>query len=126
GVPAELIERMALDYARSDRAQICWTLGITEHHNAVDNVLSLINLVLLCGHVGRPGSGLNPLRGQNNVQGGGDMGALPHKLTGFQDVEDDAARAKFERAWGFPIPAKMGWNLTEMFEAMARDELKAL
>ena len=56
---------------------ICWTLGITEHHNAVDNVLALINLSLLCGHVGRWGSGLNPLRGQNNVQGGGDMGALP-------------------------------------------------
>ena len=62
---------------------ICWTLGITEHHNAVDNVLSLINLALLCGHVGRFGSGLNPLRGQNNVQGGGDMGAIPNKLHGL-------------------------------------------
>ena len=58
---------------------ICWTLGITEHHNAVDNVLALINLALLTGHVGRYGSGLNPLRGQNNVQGGGDMGALPEQ-----------------------------------------------
>ena len=65
---------------------ICWTLGITEHHNAVDNVLALINLSLLCGHVGRYGSGLNPLRGQNNVQGGGDMGAIPNKLPGFQDM----------------------------------------
>ena len=62
---------------------ICWTLGITEHHNAVDNVLALINLGLLCGHVGRYGSGLNPLRGQNNVQGGGDMGAIPNKLPGL-------------------------------------------
>ena len=68
-------------------AQLCWTLGITEHHNGVDNVLALINLPLLCGHVGRWGAGLNPLRGQNNVQGGGDMGALPNKLPGFQDVE---------------------------------------
>ncbi len=125
-VDAELIRRMALDFARADRAQICWTLGITEHHNAVDNVLSLINLALLTGHVGRYGSGLNPLRGQNNVQGGGDMGALPHKLTGFQDVEDDAVRAKFERAWGATIPKKKGWHLTEMFEAMEHGELTAL
>ena len=126
GVPAELIERMAIDYARSDRAELCWTLGITEHHNAVDNVLSLINLALLTGHVGRYGSGLNPLRGQNNVQGGGDMGALPNKLTGFQDVEDPVARSKFERAWGVTIPPKNGWNLSQMFEAMDHDELKAL
>ncbi len=84
---------------------ICWTLGITEHHNAVDNVLSLINLALLCGHVGRYGSGLNPLRGQNNVQGGGDMGAIPNKLPGFQDLErDDEARARFEAAWGVADP----------------------
>jgi len=126
GVPAELVRRMAFDYARADRAQICWTLGITEHHNAVDNVLALINLSLLTGHVGRYGSGLNPLRGQNNVQGGGDMGALPHKLTGFQDVEDDAARHAFEHAWGATIPPKNGWHLTEMFEAMGRGELTAL
>ncbi len=126
GVDAELIRRMALDYARADRAMICWTLGITEHHNAVDNVLGLINLGVLTGHVGKWGSGLNPLRGQNNVQGGGDMGALPHKLTGFQDVEDDAARAKFEKAWGVTIPPKNGWHLTEMFEAMDRKDLTAL
>ena len=74
GVPKDLIRQVAHEYARADRAQICWTLGITEHHNAVDNVLALINLALLTGHVGRYGSGLNPLRGQNNVQGGGDMG----------------------------------------------------
>jgi formate dehydrogenase major subunit len=126
GVPAALIERMALDYARADRAMICWTLGITEHHTAVDNVLGLINLALLTGHVGRWGSGLNPLRGQNNVQGGGDMGALPNKLTGFQDVEDDAARAKFERAWGVTIPPRNGWHLSHMFEAMGRGDLTAL
>ena len=125
-VPAALIERMARDYARADRAVICWTLGITEHHNAVDNVLSLINLGLATGHVGRWGSGLNPLRGQNNVQGGGDMGALPHKLPGFQDVEDPDARGRYERLWSATIPPHKGWTLTEMFEAMHRRELRAL
>ena len=106
---------------------ICWTLGITEHHNAVDNVLSLINLALLSGHVGRYGSGLNPLRGQNNVQGGGDMGAIPNKLPGFQDIErDDEARARFEPAWGATIPPEYGWHLTQMFHAMERGELRAL
>jgi formate dehydrogenase major subunit len=126
GVPAEAIRELAHAYGRADRAQMCWTLGITEHHNAVDNVLALINLALLCGHVGRWGAGLNPLRGQNNVQGGGDMGALPNKLPGFQDVEDASARAKFEAQWGVTIPPRNGWHLTDMFAAMGRGELRAL
>jgi len=126
GVPVATIEKVARAYARAPKAMICWTLGITEHHNAVDNVLALIHLALLTGHVGRWGSGLNPLRGQNNVQGGGDMGALPHRLTGFQDVEDAALRAKFERLWGCTIPPQKGWHLTEMFAAMERRELRAL
>jgi predicted molibdopterin-dependent oxidoreductase YjgC len=127
GVPADLIRDAAHAYARADRAMICWTLGITEHHNAVDNVFSLINLGLLTGHVGRYGSGLNPLRGQNNVQGGGDMGAIPNKLPGFQDIEaDHAARARFEQAWGATIPPRYGWHLTQMFQAMERGELRAL
>ena len=126
GIPAELIRKVARDYAKAERAMICWTLGITEHHNAVDNVLSLINLGLLTGHVGRYGSGLNPLRGQNNVQGGGDSGALPHKLPGFQDVEDDAIRARYDALWGVKVPPKKGWHLTEMFEAMEHGELTAL
>jgi predicted molibdopterin-dependent oxidoreductase YjgC len=127
GLPAEAIREVAHRYARADRAQICWTLGITEHHNAVDNVLALINLALLCGHVGKWGSGLNPLRGQNNVQGGGDMGAIPNRLAGFQDIErDDAAVAKFEAAWGTPIRRRYGWHLTQMFEGMERGELRTL
>src|SRR5215469_1339263 len=124
GVPKELIRQLAHDYAKADRAQICWTLGITEHHNAADNVLALINLSLLTGHVGRYGSGLVPLRGQNNVQGGGDMGAIPNKLTGFQDIETDHdARRRFGEKYGVTIPAKKGWHLSEMFDAMARGEL---
>jgi formate dehydrogenase major subunit len=126
GVPADTIQRMAHAYARAERAQICWTLGITEHHNAVDNVLALINLGLMTGHVGRYGSGLNPLRGQNNVQGGGDMGALPDRLPGFQHVENDELRAKFEAEWGAKVPAKRGWHLSGMFDAMERGELRAL
>ena len=127
GVPADTIRDVAHSFARADRAMICWTLGITEHHVGVNNVLSLINLALLCGHVGRYGSGLNPLRGQNNVQGGGDMGAIPNKLTGFQDIErDDAARAKFEAAWDCTITPRYGWHLTQMFHAMERGELRTL
>jgi predicted molibdopterin-dependent oxidoreductase YjgC len=126
GVPAGLIRQLAHEYARAGRAQICWTLGITEHHNAADNVFALINLALLTGHVGRYGSGLVPLRGQNNVQGGGDMGAIPNKLTGFQDVESDlAARARFEAVYGAPIPPRKGWHLSQMFEAMEDGELTA-
>ncbi len=88
--------------------------------------MALINLALLTGHVGRYGSGLNPLRGQNNVQGGGDMGAIPNKYPGFQDVEDPAVRAKFEQAWSVTLPPKYGWHLTQMFEAMDREELTTL
>jgi len=126
GVPAEAIRELAHAYATADTAQLCWTLGITEHHNATDNVLALINLSLLTGHIGRYGSGLVPIRGQNNVQGGGDMGALPNKLPGFQDIEDDEARGKFEAEWGQPIPAKKGKHLTQMFEAMEEGEIRAV
>ena len=126
GVPAAAIRQMAHAYAVAPRAQLCWTLGITEHHNAVDNVVALINLAILTGHVGRYGSGVNPLRGQNNVQGGGDMGAIPDRLTGFQHVENDELRAKFEKAWGAKIQPKRGWHLSDMFEAMDHGQLKTL
>jgi predicted molibdopterin-dependent oxidoreductase YjgC len=123
GVPAKIIRETAHAYARAERAELCWTLGITEHHNAADNVLALINLALLTGHVGRYGSGINPLRGQNNVQGGGDMGALPDRLPGFQHVENEELRGKFERAWGVKIDPKRGLRLSDMFDAMERREL---
>ena len=126
GVPAEQIRDAALAYAKAQRAIICWTLGITEHHNAVDNVLALINLALLTGKVGRYGSGLNPLRGQNNVQGGGDLGAIPDRLPGFQHVENAELRAKFERAWNCRIHPKKGLHLSGMFEAMEHGALTTL
>jgi formate dehydrogenase major subunit len=126
GVPADVIREAAHTYARAENAMICWTLGITEHHDAVDNVLALINLALLTGHVGRWGSGCNPLRGQNNVQGGGDMGAIPNRLPGFQEILDPEVRARFERAWNVKIQPRHGWNLTEMLRAMDRGDLRAL
>ena len=126
GVPAEVIRHVAHAYAEAPHAELCWTLGITEHHNAVDNVLALINLALLTGHVGRYGSGINPLRGQNNVQGGGDMGAIPDRLPGFQHVENEELRAKFERAWNRKIHPRRGWHVSGMLEAMDRGELTAL
>jgi predicted molibdopterin-dependent oxidoreductase YjgC len=126
GIPAGVIQEVARAYAQARRAQICWTLGITEHHNAVDNVLALINLALLTGHVGREGSGLNPLRGQNNVQGGGDMGAIPNRLPGFQDLEDDAIRSRFEAAWDCVIPPRRGMHLSQMFDAMEEGKLSSL
>jgi formate dehydrogenase major subunit len=124
GVPAHAIRDVALEYGRADRAMICWTLGITEHHNATDNVLALINLALLTGKVGRYGCGLNPLRGQNNVQGGGDMGAIPARMPGFQDLQVPAIHEKFSRAWGgAQFPDRKGYHLSEMFEAMEHGEL---
>ena len=126
GLPEEAIVELAEVYATAKSAQLCWTLGITEHHTGSENVMALCNLALLTGHVGRYGSGLVPIRGQNNVQGGGDMGALPNKLTGFQDVANDEIRAKFEAVWECEIPATPGKHLTLMMEAMANKELTHL
>jgi predicted molibdopterin-dependent oxidoreductase YjgC len=126
GVPAEAIRELAHAYAGAPTAQLCWTLGITEHHTATDNVLALIDLALLTGHVGRWGSGLVPIRGQNNVQGGGDMGAIPARLPGFLDVEDPESRSRFEEAWGTPVPPTAGLHLTAMFDAMEAGTLRSL
>jgi len=126
GIPAETIREAAHLFARADRAQICWTLGITEHHNATDNVFSLINLALLTGHIGRYGSGVNPLRGQNNVQGGGDMGAIPNRFVGFQDIRDPQVCDKFSRAWGVPQKNEYGMTMTQMFEATKNGDFHGL
>jgi len=126
GVPASAIRDLAHAYAKAESAQLCWTLGITEHQTGTENVLSLINLSLLTGHVGRWGSGLVPIRGQNNVQGGGDMGALPNKLPGFKDVADAEHRARFEKVYGTKIPETPGLHISLMLEAMGEGTLKAL
>jgi predicted molibdopterin-dependent oxidoreductase YjgC len=126
GVSAEDIREVARMYATADKATINWTLGITEHHNGADGVFALINLGLLTGHVGRYGSGLNPLRGQNNVQGGGDMGALPDKMVGGWQWDDPEAHELFEEVWGAPLPAKVGKNQAEMMDAVERGEIRGM
>jgi len=126
GVSAEDIRYVARLYAKAEKAIINWTLGITEHHNGTENVFALINLALLTGHIGKYGSGVNPLRGQNNVQGGGDMGALPNRLTGGWDYDDPEARALFKKVWGTEVPEKVGKHQTAMLEAIEKKEIKAL
>ena len=98
GVPAELIRQAARTYAQAERAAIYWGMGISQSTHGTDNTLSLVNLALMCGHVGQPGTGLNPLRGQNNVQGACDMGGLPNVYPGYQSVADPAIKEKFEKA----------------------------
>lgn len=101
GVPADLIREAARTYAEAETAAIYWGMGISQSVHGTDNTLSLANLALLTGHIGRPGTGLNPLRGQNNVQGCSDSGGLPNVYPGYQAVDDPEVRAKFEGAWGF-------------------------
>jgi formate dehydrogenase major subunit len=126
GVPAEDIKTAARIYAQADKASILYTMGITQHTTGVDNVKSCANLAMLCGNVGIEGGGVNPLRGQNNVQGACDMGALPVVFTGYQPVGNDEARAKFEKAWGVTLPAKPGITIVETLNAAHEGKVKAL
>jgi formate dehydrogenase major subunit len=108
GVKAADIEQAARWYAEAERGAIYYTLGITEHICGVDNVQSLCNLALMTGHIGREGTGINPMRGQNNIQGAGDAGALPNNYPGFQPVTDPANQAKFKEAWGVEVDLEKG------------------
>ncbi len=126
GVPAADIVRAARLYAEASAASIVYSMGITQHTTGTDNVLSLANLALLTGNVGKLGSGVNPLRGQNNVQGACDLGALPNVYPGYQKVDDDAVHAKFEKAWGDGLSATPGLTVVEMMNAAAEGTLKAL
>lgn len=126
GVQAGVLEKMARLYALNKPASIVYAMGITQHSTGVDNVKAVCNLALLCGNVGVRGGGVNPLRGQNNVQGACDMGGLPNVLPGYQPVTDAEVRHRFARAWGVPIPAQPGMTITEMAQAMADGRLKAL
>ncbi len=125
GVPAEDIRRAARIYAGAKAAAIYWGMGISQSTHGTDNALALTNLALLCGHIGRPGAGLNPLRGQNNVQGCSDSGGLPNVYTVYQPVADEAVRARFETAWGVPLPARPGLTMTEMVDGILLGTVKA-
>jgi formate dehydrogenase alpha subunit len=126
GVPAEDIVRAAHLYGSASPASIVYAMGITQHTTGTDNVLALANLAMLTGNIGKPGSGVNPLRGQNNVQGACDMGALPNFYSGYQRVTDPESRAKFEQAWGVPLPSEVGLTVVEMMNAAAEGGLKGL
>jgi formate dehydrogenase alpha subunit len=126
GVDRKHLERMAELYATHPPASLLYAMGITQHTTGVDNVKSCCNLAMLCGNVGVRGGGVNPLRGQNNVQGACDMGGLPNVLTGYQPVADPGVRKKFSEAWGKPLPERPGLTITDMIPAMLEGKLKAL
>jgi predicted molibdopterin-dependent oxidoreductase YjgC len=126
GVPAADIKSAAMEYAKTRKAAIYYTLGITEHAHGTDNIFSLANMVMMTGHLGVPFGGLNSLRGQNNVQGATDAGATPLYYTGFQPADDPANRAKFEKAWATDLPAGVGLNLNAIMKGVEGGTVKAL
>lgn len=126
GVDAGLIRRAAEWYATGSPSAIFYTLGITEHTCGTDNVKNLANLAMLCGQIGKPSSGVNPLRGQNNVQGGCDMGAMYYALPGYQKIDDPDVRKKFEQAWGRPLPANRGGRIPDFLENVDTGVTKGL
>ena len=126
GVPREDIARAARIYGSSRRAGIFYTMGITQHTCGTDNVTALANLVSLTGNIGRPSTGINPLRGQNNVQGASDAACLPNVYPGYQRVDDADVRKKFEQAWGVMLSPSVGMTSTEMMRAASQGRLKAL
>lgn len=126
GVPAQDIRQAAIWYAQTKKAGIYYTLGITEHSHGTDNVYSLANLVLMTGHLGIQSSGMNPLRGQNNVQGANDAGASPVFYPGYQKVDDPQAQTKFEKAWNCKLSPNPGMNLNVMMKAIPKKQIRAL
>lgn len=125
GVPKEKIVEAARMYATNKPATILYAMGITQHSHGTDNVIATANLAMLTGNVGKPSTGVNPLRGQNNVQGACDLGALPNVYTGYQAVADPAIKEKFEKAWGCSLNPSPGLTLTEMFDAAHKGQIKA-
>ena len=126
GVPVTDIVQAAHLYGKAAAAAVVYCMGITQHTSGVDNVKSCANLAMITGNLGRPGTGVNPLRGQNNVQGACDMGALPNVLTGYQPVLDDTKRAGVEQVWACHILAKLGLTETGMIDAAVSGDLKGL
>ena len=126
GVPAEQIREAALLMAELKPMALLYAMGITQHTSGHQNVMSCANLQMLLGNVGMPGGGVNPLRGQNNVQGACDMGGLPNYYPGYQSVATDSAAAKFESAWGVPLSRDPGLTVVEMLNAADAGRIKAM
>ncbi len=126
GVPAEDIRAAARAFATADRAAIVYAMGITQHVTGTDNVKALANLAMLTGNMGRESTGVNPLRGQNNVQGACDLGGLPNVVSGYQKVEDPQVQEKFAAAWGRPLPPRAGLTVVEILNAAHEGRIKAL
>jgi formate dehydrogenase alpha subunit len=125
-VPADELIKAAKMYGQAERGSIVYAMGITQHTTGVDNVLSCANLAMLTGNVGRPSTGVNPLRGQNNVQGACDLGGLPNVYPGYQRVTDQKVRKKFEIAWNTQLSDQIGLTVTEMVELAGSGDLKAM
>ena len=125
-IDADMLVEAAHMYATADKAPIIYCLGVTEHSTGTEGVMSMSNMAMLCGKLGRPGCGVNPLRGQNNVQGACDMGAMPNKFPGYQDVTNDEVRKKFEDAWGVELDGEIGMHATDVFGAAKRKEIRGL
>ena len=126
GVPREKIIQAARMYATNSPASILYTMGITQHSHGTDNVMAIANLAMLTGNIGKPGSGVNPLRGQNNVQGACDMGALPNVYPGYQSVADENIRAQFEAVWAAKLNPDVGKTLSEIIPAAGIGQIKAI
>jgi formate dehydrogenase alpha subunit len=126
GLNVEEIEATAREYASASQAMIAYTLGITEHHCGVNNVFDIANLALLTENIGKPGSGIMPLRGQNNVQGAGDMGCLPNQLAGAMSITNEGYRSRYEKAWNVTLNPQVGDTQTRTFDRLEEGEIKAL
>jgi formate dehydrogenase major subunit len=126
GVPAALVRGAARLYARGPNSAIYYGLGVTEHSQGSTAVLAMANLAMVTGNIGRPGVGVNPLRGQNNVQGSNDVGSFPHELTGYRHISDNAMRATFEHDWGVKLDPEPGLRIPNMFDAALDGSFKGI
>ena len=126
GIEPDVLRNVARTFARAESAIIFWGMGVSQHTHGTDNARCLIALSLICGQIGRPGTGLHPLRGQNNVQGASDAGLIPMFFPDYKSVEDAEIRAKYEAAWGVTLDPKRGKTVVEIMDAVHADEIKGM
>jgi formate dehydrogenase major subunit len=126
GIPADTLREVARTYARAESAIIFWGMGVSQHTHGTDNARCLIALSLITGQIGRPGTGLHPLRGQNNVQGASDAGLIPMFFPDYRSVEDPEIRGQYEKAWGVKLDPKKGKTVVEIMDAVHHDEIKGM